>query len=207
MKKKLSRILELDRTLVLKYNGYGGKFLTFFLKTVSFLGRETIWLFNIGFFLFIWYNPILISHFGTVFLFGLFIVPSIKGIIKRLRPFEEIAQVNNLEYKPTSSSFPSWHAYNIMSQGLMMVFLINSTILFFIMIIFIFLVCFSRVQLGVHYPLDVIAGLILGLTGFIASVYLLAPIIIQILNYVEILIPNLIFKNQLNPLLFLTAIV
>ena len=34
-----------DQKIILKFNGIGGKAFTILLKVLSFLGRETIWMF------------------------------------------------------------------------------------------------------------------------------------------------------------------
>jgi undecaprenyl-diphosphatase len=197
----ISKILEKDKDLIIKYNGFGGKFFTLFLRTISFLGRETIWLLLISYYLFIWYDPYLISHLGSNFLLGLIIIVPLKEIIKRIRPFEDISKVKNLEYKPTSSSFPSWHVYNITSQGLLLGFLSESIVIIFIMIVAIVLVSFSRIQLGVHYPSDVIIGLLLGIIGFLFTIFFFAPLIIKVFDFFEVIIPTLIYFNQINPFL------
>ncbi|MEJ2277691.1 MAG: phosphatase PAP2 family protein [Candidatus Lokiarchaeota archaeon] len=201
-KSLFSKILELDKTLIIKYNGAGGRFFTIFLKIISFLGRETIWLIFISFFIFIWYNPLLAAHFGAVFLFGLIIIVPIKELVNRIRPYDELIQVNNLEHKPTSSSFPSWHAYNITSQGLIIGFLSGSPILIILMLVIVLIVSFSRIQLGVHYPTDVLVGGILGIIGFIFTIYFFAPLIVFLLNYFDNIFSNIIYINEINPLLF-----
>ena len=110
-----------DQRIILKYNGLGGKPITIILRFISFFGRETIWLFLIGFYLFIWYDPFLLSYISATFLTGLILILAIKQTVKRKRPFErfEDGKIVIFERKPTSRSFPSWHSYNVMSQGLL----------------------------------------------------------------------------------------
>ena len=72
-KYSLKRIREWDKKIVLKYNGWGGKPITYLLKFISFFGRETIWLLLLYLYLFIWYDRNMFVFLGTSFLFGLII--------------------------------------------------------------------------------------------------------------------------------------
>ena len=112
----LEKLEKWDKRIILKYNGIGGRYFTYFLRFISFFGRETIWLFLIEYFLFIWYDPLLLSYITSVFVLGLILIVSLKKIFERSRPFETIKEIQILERKPTSGSFPSWHVYNVTSK-------------------------------------------------------------------------------------------
>lgn len=191
-----------DKKIILKWNGYDGKLLAFFLRIISFLGRETIWLILIVFYLFIWYDPILFSHIGSTFLAGLILIVPSKRYIDRTRPFESLDKIRVLERKPSSESFPSWHVYNVVSQGLMFIYLFNNFVIISAAIGCSIIVAISRIQLGVHYPSDVIAGGLFGIVGFFLALWLIAPISYTILIFFESLIPIPPQYHQLNSLLF-----
>jgi undecaprenyl-diphosphatase len=174
-----------DQRIIAKYNGIGGKPFTIFLRFISFFGRETIWLVLIEYYLFIWYDPIILSYISSSFLLGLVLIVSLKKIFERSRPFAKIKEIQVLERKPTSASFPSWHVYNTTSQGLIFGYLLNSPLIIIIFSMFSIIVAFSRIQLGVHYPTDVIAGYILGICGFFLTIFLFGPLFGRILAFFE----------------------
>lgn len=201
-KELLTRVDDWDQKIVLKYNGIGGKPFTYFLKIVSFFGRETIWFILMAYYLFIWYDPYLLAHICITFLIGVVLIASIKRLFERSRPFETLENVNVLERKPTSRSFPSWHAYNITSQGLLFGYLLSSLIFTVLFLIFSIIVAFSRIQLGVHYPSDVIAGFFIGIIGFFLSVFLLSPLFLELIKFFEQLINYEIQYYRINSWLF-----
>lgn len=201
-KKLLNRLYKWDQKILLRYNGVGGKPITYILKVLSFFGRETIWLSLIAYYLFIWYDPYVLAHISITFLIGLIIIAPIKKLFNRSRPFEKLENVNILERKPTSRSFPSWHAYNITSQGLLIGYLLNSLFITIMFLILAIIVAFSRIQLGVHYPSDVIFGFLIGLIGFSLSIFLLSPLFYDLIMFLETFIPFQIQYYNFNSWLF-----
>jgi len=196
-----NKINNWDQRIILKLNEIGGKAFTKLLKVISFLGRETIWLFLMVFYLFIIYDPKLFSHISSIFLLGVVIIAPIKKCFNRDRPFETLKDIRVLERKPMSRSFPSWHAYNVASQGLLLAFLLNSIGIAIIVLIFTMVVSFSRIQLGVHYPSDVIFGFFIGIIGFVIAITILAPLLMKIIKLVEQVIKIPIYYQIFNPLL------
>jgi len=204
-KEVMNKIGKWDQRIIVKYNGFGGKPITFILKFFSFFGRETLWLFLIVFYLFVWYDPILLSYISASFFTGLILVLVIKQTVKRKRPYEKLEEGNIrvFERKPTSRSFPSWHSFNVVSQGLLigMVF-IRSPWITILILLFAAIVSFSRIQLGVHYPSDVIFGCILGVLGFLIALFLTGPLVYNILTYIEQFVVYEIKYREINPMLF-----
>jgi hypothetical protein len=113
-----------------------------------------------------------------------------------------LEEIKILERKPTSRSFPSWHAYNIVSQGLLLIYLLNSWLIAGIVIVFAAIVSFSRIQLGVHYPSDVIFGFFIGFVGFVLAIPILAPFLFQMILFFEHVIGGPVYYEMINPLLY-----
>lgn len=201
IRKIFNKLDNWDQKIILRYNGIGGRTFTIFLKILSFFGRETIWLFLMVFYLFVFYDPLLFSYISSIFLLGVAIIVPIKKIISRDRPFESLEDIKVLERKPTSRSFPSWHAYNVASQGLLLSFLLNSLLVATIVLIIAMIISFSRIQLGVHYPSDVIFGFFIGFIGFSLAITIVTPILMKVISFFELFAGSQIYYQIINPLL------
>ena len=191
-----------DKRVILKYNGFGGMLFTSLLKIISFLGRETLWMLLMVFYLFIFYDSFLFSSISAVFLIGVLIIAPIKKLIGRDRPFEALKNIKVLEREPTSRSFPSWHSYNVASQGLLFASLLNTPMMVIIIVLIVIFVSFSRIQLGVHYPSDVICGAFIGILGFLVARFVLVPLLHSLLIFFEQFNIGNIYIQVINPLLF-----
>lgn len=85
----------------------------------------------------------------------------LKHIIRRPRPFQEMQTIKLLIKKPSSYSFPSGHTTSsFAAAGVLGYYFKKYKVYFYALAV---LIAFSRIYLFVHYPSDVLAGIILGL--------------------------------------------
>ena len=94
----------------------------------------------------------------------------LKHVVHRIRPCADIPAVNQLITKPLSYSFPSGHTMSSFAvAGVLAKYFKEYAIEFFSLAI---LIAFSRLYLYVHYPTDVLAGVVLGLICSRIIIYL-----------------------------------
>jgi undecaprenyl-diphosphatase len=105
----------------------------------------------------------------TAIAFASLIVKVINLFYDRLRPFEQYPtrEVNLIFYTPTDPSFPA-NMVAIAFAFAMGTWLLNRR-LGYILFIPAVLVAFARVYVGVHFPLDVIAGAVVGVAATFAA--------------------------------------
>lgn len=94
----------------------------------------------------------------------------LKNIVQRPRPFTEIKYIKLLISKPGTYSFPSGHA----ASSFAVAYVIGKKIkpLKITAYILAILIAYSRLYLFVHYPTDIIGGIVLGVLTASLILYL-----------------------------------
>ncbi len=148
---------------------FGGPFFTPFLKLISLMGKGGIFLILLSLALIV-FKPT--RRFGTAMLFGvsigaIFTNLFIKVMIARPRPYADPAgffyPLWDMMGRAMESdkSFPSGHTTAAFAT-MVPVFLLGNKRVSWTALIFAFLMGLSRIYLVVHYPSDVLGGLIVG---------------------------------------------
>jgi undecaprenyl-diphosphatase len=86
----------------------------------------------------------------------------LKPLVGRVRPCHGLPDVRLLISGSKSASFPSSHAWNIFTAATIFSHFYNRAV-GIVCFVVAALVAFSRIYVGVHYPLDVLAGALLGI--------------------------------------------
>jgi membrane-associated phospholipid phosphatase len=96
------------------------------------------------------------------FLVAFIVIKSLKYSIDRIRPFDKHSTLKQL-VEIDSPSFPSGHTLESAAMATTVILLFSSKALWAIAIAWALAVAFSRILLAVHYPSDVLAGIVLGI--------------------------------------------
>lgn len=133
---------------------------------------------------------------GSAIFCVLFADGLVDGIIKQLaerwRPsndptFKYMVQVVD-DIRPKGYSFCSAHAANTMSLAVFFSLLIRSKMLTIVLVIWSLINCWTRLYLGVHYPSDILCGMIIGIIVGILVYLLYYKIYLRIspkINYIS----------------------
>ena len=133
---------------------------------------------------------------GSAIFCVLFADGLVDGIIKQLaerwRPsndptFKYMVQVVD-DIRPKGYSFCSAHAANTMSLAVFFSLLIRSKMLTITLVIWSLINCWTRLYLGVHYPSDILCGMIIGIIVGILVYQLYYKIYLRIspkINYIS----------------------
>jgi membrane-associated phospholipid phosphatase len=155
------------------------------LILASEYGREYFWIPVVGLMLVLGRRDtkMLAIELAALFVVGVVAGEAMKFAMYRARPFEALPGILVRVPIDTDSSYPSGHAI-IVSIGAIfsLVKFRRKASIASLLTLEAALVCFSRVYVGMHYPLDVVSGVFLG--GFIvlAGVYVMEGYLGKILK-------------------------
>ena len=128
------------------------------MRFFSLIGDGQLWFFLCAIFLFI-------DLFTSISLIsGLIIQVILQQLFKRIfirkRPYEKHEDITKVINPPDRFSFPSGHTAAAFT--ITFVFYYIYPVLFVPFLIVAIIIGFSRIYLGLHYPSDVLAGIVLG---------------------------------------------
>lgn len=203
----LEKLLELDTTLLLTINGWHAPWADSVMWVIS--AKATwipLYLLLIGLLVWKYRQPLSSAKWNWLqkvpvyVIIILVIVASVgladfissgilKGWVARPRPtrvpeLEGILHLVN-GYKSGRYGFVSSHAANTMACGLLFSLIWRKKIATILLMLWVAMNCYSRMYLGVHYPLDIIGGLIVG-----SAVALVAYWILRRVDLLEASVPQ-----------------
>jgi membrane-associated phospholipid phosphatase len=177
----MQKIIQLDRNLFEFVNDHlHNNFLDFFM---SLMRNSSTWyplyIFMLAFVLLNFKKDIwwwVVFAITTVYLSNYISSNLIKENIFRLRPCNDPTlnyKINFLiGYRPQSSSFTSSHACNHFAMATFFYFTLKKYIgkITWLFLLWAAIICFAQVYVGVHFPLDVVSGGIIGyLFGYLSA--------------------------------------
>lgn len=170
----ISFLKELDQSLLLFLNGLHNEFWDMVMLMFT---RKEIWLplyFAFGILILKKYRMKSILIFGIIILAVVFsdqLSVLVKESVKRLRPVHDPVigdLVHNVFRKGGLHGFFSSHASNTIAVAFLTSKLFNNRLYTVTIFCWALVVSYSRIYLGVHYPFDILVGIVWGiLTGYI----------------------------------------
>jgi membrane-associated phospholipid phosphatase len=155
-----------DAQVALDINHFGlGSALTAIMVLAAQYGREYFWIPVVGV-MFLLGNRetrLLAVELAALFAIGIVLGEILKITTFRPRPFESMASIITRVPTDLDSSFPSGHALIVSIGAAFSVFKFKRNVISLLFVLEAAVVCYSRVYVGMHYPLDVVAGVFLGI--------------------------------------------
>jgi undecaprenyl-diphosphatase len=140
------------------------------LILASSYGREYFWIPVVGLMLLFGRRDtkILAIELAALFIVGIIAGEGMKFVMYRPRPFETVPGIITRVPKESDSSYPSGHALIVSIGAIFSLVKFHRKSLAFFLALEAAVVCYSRVYVGTHYPLDVVSGIFLA--GFIVFI-------------------------------------
>jgi membrane-associated phospholipid phosphatase len=156
-----------------------------FFRAISSLGDELFYLLLFPFLL--WCVDFYLGiRVGIIFLLSVYVNNGVKEIFHQPRPFDLIPEIQKVH--ASGYGFPSNHAQSSLVVWGSIAYWKKQTWIRILSVLLIFLIGFSRIYLGVHFPTDILGGWLVG--GFILGLSYFIFLKIK-LDFIE---ENMIFK-------------
>jgi membrane-associated phospholipid phosphatase len=173
-----------DAQLALAINHFDlGSAFTTVMVLFSEFGREYFWIPVVVVMMLLGNREtkLLAVELAALFVVGIALGEVMKLVVFRARPFEAMDTIITRVPIELDSSFPSGHALIVSIGAAFCMIKFRSKAVGLLFVLEAALVCYSRVYVGMHYPLDVVGGIFLGvgIVGvglFVLERYLQGPL-------------------------------
>ncbi len=137
--------------------------------------------------LFTWKKPTILFRWLIIAITITLFIKITKPFFNNPRPYDifNLDLMNLLGDTLTSKSFPSAHATTIFAFAALIIFRFRSLILKYAVLLFAILVGISRICVGAHWPLDVIAGAFAGWGCAIVGSFISGIIKVELNYYIQ----------------------
>jgi len=153
-----------------------GQWQLLFMRFFSFLGSEEFFLLVAP--VVLWcFDMVLGLRLGLLLNISAAINAMVKLLFHMPRPFWYSSKIIPLA-EETSFGLPSGHAQNSIVVWGTLAFYIKKTWAWIVAILIVFLISYSRIYLGVHFPTDVLAGWIIGIILLVLWFWLEKPFLV-----------------------------
>ncbi len=149
-----------DRNMVLFLSNRRIKGFTAFMKFMTRVGDGVVWFVLCVVFLAIDLQVGLALAFSSII--QIILQQIIKRLFSRERPYQKYDEISHAMRPPDRFSFPSGHTAGAFAIAFVFWSFPPFRILFYPMLAVSSLIAFSRMYLGLHFPTDIVAGIILG---------------------------------------------
>lgn len=169
----MTHVLQWDKALLLWINSHHNWFLDAILGPVAYAGEVgAVWFIAVAVLLILnrpGYRRTAVLLFATIILVDILPAKLMGMAFPRERPYIGLENIRHMGVHWQSPSFPSGHAHSVWVSTI----IISSRFrkLLWPLIVFAILTCYSRPYFGMHYPLDAVAGALLGIAGGTAAVF------------------------------------
>ena len=172
-----SYVLTLDKNIFFLINNISNPFLDLFFVSITYIGSTVFWILLIILF---WMKKEREISIRLIFalIIDSFLLTFLKWFFVRPRPSERFANIEVLS-SDIGPSFPSGHSERVFSGAVILGYVYKK--LRYLLFLLAFLVSFSRIYIGVHYPIDSLIGSINGI----------------MVGYITLLLPTKRIQNKL----------
>ena len=166
----------------------------YFWLFITYLGDEYFYLIALTF-LYLAISKKLCYRTALILFFSMWLNNLLKNVFKLERPSEGLIEVSGY-------GFPSGHAQNSSTFWGYLAIITQNLFIFILAVVLVVLIAYSRIYLNVHYPIDVIGGIIIGISLVLIYHFLSKIVEEKVENFsfilkilVSIIVPSVLFAS------------